>query len=150
MRAVIQRVGRASVTVDGQVVGQIEKGLLVLLGVAKADTGADVDWMATKVLGLRIFEDAAGKMNLDLGQVNGAMLVVSQFTLMADARSGRRPSFVGAKEPVEAEKLYVLFCERVRALGGRVQTGVFRAEMKVELLNDGPVTLILDSTQGPA
>jgi D-aminoacyl-tRNA deacylase len=147
MRAVVQRVSRASVTVEGAITGQIEKGLLVLLGVAQADTEADVEFMAKKVLGLRIFEDEAGKMNLDLAQVGGGLLVVSQFTLLGDARGGKRPAFTGAKEPVEAERLYARFCVLCRELGARVETGVFRAHMDVALVNDGPVTLLLDSTR---
>src|SRR5580658_3494027 len=110
MRAVVQRVSRASVTVDGAITGEIGKGLLVLLGVAQADTEADVEWTAKKVLGLRIFEDEAGKMNLDLAQVSGGLLVVSQFTLLGDVRGGKRPAFTAAKEPVEAERLYLRFC----------------------------------------
>jgi D-tyrosyl-tRNA(Tyr) deacylase len=147
MLAVVQRVSRASVTVEGKVTGAIERGLLVLLGVAQADGEADVTWMAQKVAGLRIFEDEAGKMNLDVAQVGGALLVVSQFTLLGDSRNGKRPAFTGAKEPGEADRLYQLFCTRCRELGLRVETGVFRAHMDVSLVNDGPVTLLLDSTR---
>ena len=147
MRAVVQRVSRASVTVEGQVVGKIDRGLLVLLGVAQADTEQDLEWLVAKVLGLRIFTDDAGKMNLDLAQVAGALLVVSQFTLLGDVRKGNRPAFTGAKEPVEAERLYERFCARAAELGAGVQKGVFRADMAVERVNDGPVTLLLDSTK---
>lgn len=147
MRAVVQRVSRAQVTVEGQVTGKIDRGLLVLLGVAQADTEADLEWLVAKVLGLRVFSDEAGKMNLDLKQVNGGLLVVSQFTLLGDVRKGNRPAFTGAKEPVEAERMYERFCARAAELGAPVQKGVFRADMQVELVNDGPVTLLLDSTK---
>jgi D-tyrosyl-tRNA(Tyr) deacylase len=145
MRAVLQRVTRASVEVEGRVVGQIGVGWLVLLGVAKGDTGEDADRLAEKVAGLRAFEDQAGKMNLAVADVGGSVLVVSQFTLLGDCRGGRRPSFIEAAEPGEAERLYLRFAEKVRGLGLPVETGTFRADMKVELLNDGPVTLLLDS-----
>jgi D-tyrosyl-tRNA(Tyr) deacylase len=145
MRAVLQRVSRASVTVEGQVVGQIDVGWLVLLGVAKGDSDDDAHKLADKVVGLRAFEDDAGKMNLDVSQVGGSVLVVSQFTLLGDCRGGRRPSFTEAAEPLEAERLYLRFVEKIRSLGIIVATGTFRADMKVELLNDGPVTLLLDS-----
>jgi D-tyrosyl-tRNA(Tyr) deacylase len=145
MRAVLQRVTRASVEVEGQIVGRIELGWLVLLGVAKGDSDEDADKLAEKVVGLRAFEDSAGKMNLSVSEVSGAVLVVSQFTLLGDCRGGRRPSFTEAADPVEAERLYLRFAEQVRALGLVVETGTFRADMKVELLNDGPVTLLLDS-----
>src|SRR4051794_16549659 len=145
MRAVLQRVSRVSVEVEGQVVGRIGVGWLVLLGVAKGDEAADADKLAEKVAGLRAFEDAAGKMNLSVVEVGGAVLVVSQFTLLGDCRAGRRPSFIEAAEPTEAERLYLRFVERMRGLGLTAETGVFRADMKVELVNDGPVTLLLDS-----
>jgi D-aminoacyl-tRNA deacylase len=145
MRAVLQRVARASVEVEGQVVGRIGVGWLVLLGVAKGDIDEDADRLAEKVAGLRAFEDDAGKMNLAVADVGGSVLVVSQFTLLGDCRAGRRPSFIDAAEPLEAERLYLRFAEKVRALGLAVETGTFRADMKVELLNDGPVTLLLDS-----
>jgi D-tyrosyl-tRNA(Tyr) deacylase len=145
MRAVLQRVTRASVEVEGQVVGRIELGWLVLLGVAKGDLDEDADRLAEKVAGLRAFEDDAGKMNLAVGDVGGSVLVVSQFTLLGDCRAGRRPSFIEAAEPIEAERLYLRFADRIRGLGLAVETGTFRAEMKVELVNDGPVTLLLDS-----
>ena len=145
MRAVLQRVTRASVTVDGEVVGQITSGWLVLLGVARGDEDADADKLAAKVAGLRAFEDDTGKMNRDVLEVRGSILVVSQFTLLGDCRAGRRPSFTAAADPAEAERLYLRFAEALRGLGLPVETGTFRADMKVELLNDGPVTLLLDS-----
>ncbi len=135
----------ASVTVDGKVVGAIGPGLLVLLGVGKGDTEADVDFMVDKVPGLRIFEDAAGKMNLSLVDGSKAPLAVSQFTLFADTKKGRRPSFIDAMPPDEAKRLYALFCERCRAAGLTVADGIFAADMKVALINDGPVTIIMDS-----
>ncbi|MFO0975732.1 MAG: D-aminoacyl-tRNA deacylase [Planctomycetaceae bacterium] len=145
MRAVIQRVSEASVTVDGQIVGQIQKGFLVLLGVSTTDTQDDVVWTAGKIAGLRVFEDADGKMNLALGDVGGSVLLVSQFTLYGDCRKGRRPSFVEAARPEQANALYQSVVAELRGLGLQVETGVFQADMKVRLLNDGPVTLILDS-----
>jgi D-tyrosyl-tRNA(Tyr) deacylase len=144
VRALLQRVSEASVTVDGEVVGEIGAGLLVLLGVGKGDTDADAAAMADKVSGLRIFEDEAGKMNRSLLDTSKAMLAVSQFTLYADARKGRRPSFIDACEPAEAKRLYGVFCAEARKLGCTVAEGVFAAQMKVRLLNDGPVTLWLD------
>ncbi len=145
MRAVIQRVSRASVTVDGEVVGEIEAGLLVLLGVEQGDTQDDVVWMANKVVGLRVFEDAEGKMNLDVGEVGGAVLAVSQFTLLGDCRKGRRPSFVAAARPEEANALYRSFVAEVAGQGLEVAEGRFQQHMEVELVNDGPVTLQVDS-----
>ena len=145
MRAVVQRVSRASVAVEGKITGEIGRGFLVLLGVAKSDTAADADYLAEKISGLRIFEDSDGKMNLALADVNGAVLAVSQFTLHGDARRGKRPSFDSAAAPDQARKLYEYFVERVRALGLRCETGVFQAMMQVELVNDGPVTILLDS-----
>jgi D-aminoacyl-tRNA deacylase len=145
MRAVLQRVTRASVTVEGRVAGQIGVGWLVLLGVARGDSDEDADRLADKVAVLRGFEDDAGKMNRSVADAGGSVLVVSQFTLLADCRGGRRPSFTEAAEPAEAERLYLRFAERLRANGLAVETGVFRADMKVELLNDGPVTFLLDS-----
>jgi D-aminoacyl-tRNA deacylase len=145
MRAVVQRVSRASVTVEGRVVGNIDRGLLVLLGVTHADTEAAADYLAEKIVGLRIFEDDAGKMNLSVADVGGAVLAVSQFTLYGDARKGKRPSFDDAARPEQARKLYENFIERVRALGLHCETGVFQAMMKVELVNGGPVTILLDS-----
>ena len=145
MRAVIQRVLEASVTVDDRVVGRIGPGLLVLLGVGRGDTELEASWMADKVANVRIFEDEAQKMNRSVLDGSRAILVVSQFTLYGDARKGRRPSFIEACEPAEANRLYELFCRQSRALGLEVQQGEFAAHMKVALVNDGPVTLILDS-----
>lgn len=145
MRVVLQRVSRASVTVEGSVVGQIGGGWLVLLGVARGDTDADADRMADKVVALRAFEDDAGKMNLSVVEAGGSVLVVSQFTLLADCRTGRRPSFTYAAEPGEAERLYLRFVKNIEQAGVPVATGVFGAMMDVELVNDGPVTLLLDS-----
>ena len=145
MRLVLQRVERASVEVGGETVGVIGAGWLVLLGVAKGDSDDEVDKLADKVVALRGFEDADGKMNLGVAEAGGGVLVVSQFTLLADTRSGRRPSFTGAAEPAEAERLYLRFVDRIKAAGLTVATGVFRATMKVSLVNDGPVTFLLDS-----
>ena len=145
MRAVIQRVTRARVTVAVEVVGQIESGLLVLLGVEPDDTDIDAQQLADKIIQLRIFDDADGKMNLSLADRAGGMLVVSQFTLLGDCRKGRRPSFIGAAPPELAERLYESFVAAVAVQGIRVATGRFRAMMQVELVNDGPVTLLLDS-----
>ena len=145
MKAVLQRVSRASVTVDGQIVGQIGRGLMVLLGVEQGDTDVDAQQLADKAVQLRIFDDAEGKMNLALADVGGAMLVVSQFTLLGDCRKGRRPSFIQAAPPETAERLYETFIAAVGAQGIPVATGKFRAMMQVELVNDGPVTLLLDS-----
>jgi D-tyrosyl-tRNA(Tyr) deacylase len=145
MRAVIQRVSEASVTVDGQIAGQIQKGFLVLLGVSTTDTQEDVVWTAGKIAGLRVFEDADGKMNLALSDVGGSVLLVSQFTLYGDCRKGRRPSFVEAARPEQANALYQSVAAELKGLGLQVETGVFQADMKVRLLNDGPVTLILES-----
>lgn len=146
MRACIQRVHEARVTVDGCVTGQIGRGLVVLLGVAADDGGADVEWLVDKIVSLRIFEDVAGKMNRSLVEVGGALLVVSQFTLFGDCRKGRRPSFTEAAPPELAERLYEQFVARVRALEVEVATGVFRAHMDVALVNDGPVTLWMDTS----
>lgn len=145
MRAVVQRVSKARVVVDGQVTGETALGLLVLLGVGKGDTDAAATWMAEKVAHLRIFADEQGKMNRSLVDVGGAALVVSQFTLYGDARGQRRPSFISAAPPEEGNRLYAEFCRALRALGVRVETGVFQAHMAVELTNDGPVTILLDS-----
>jgi D-tyrosyl-tRNA(Tyr) deacylase len=145
MRACVQRVSQARVTVAGEVVGQIGRGSLVLLGVASTDSETDARWLADKVAGLRIFEDEAGKMNLSLGEVGGAMLVVSQFTLLGDCRRGRRPSFAAAAPPELAEPLYETFVEAVRSLNIEVATGRFRQQMDVSLVNDGPVTLLVES-----
>ncbi len=148
MRAVIQRVSRASVSVDGKIVGQIGQGLLVLLGVSRTDAESAADYLAEKIAGLRIFEDPAGKMNLSLAEIKGAVLLVSQFTLYGDVRRGKRPSFDAAAPPEQARKLYEYMVERLRALGINCQTGVFQAMMQVELVNDGPVTILLDSEKG--
>jgi D-aminoacyl-tRNA deacylase len=145
MRAVLQRVSRASVDVEGACVGRIGRGWLVLLGVAQGDTEQDAGWMAEKVLNIRGFEDDAGKMNRSVLDIQGAILVVSQFTLLGDCRAGRRPSFTAAADPASAEKLYRDCAERLARSGLEVATGVFRAMMKVELVNDGPVTFLLDS-----
>lgn len=145
MRAVIQRVRSARVTVDGNEVGRIGAGMLVLLAAAADDGPKQVDWMAEKLSGLRIFADDAGKMNLSITQIGGAMLIVSQFTLYGDCRKGKRPSYTGAGPPEIAEPLYKSFIEAVRSRGIPVQEGVFGAMMDVELVNDGPVTLIIDS-----
>jgi D-tyrosyl-tRNA(Tyr) deacylase len=145
MRACVQRVTHAQVTVAGDVVGRIDRGLMVLLGVAVGDTADDARYLADKLVGLRIFEDADGKMNLALGDVGGAMLVVSQFTLLGDCRKGRRPSFTDAASPADAETLYEVFVAAVRAQGITVATGRFRQHMEVAIVNDGPVTMLVDS-----
>ena len=147
MRAVIQRVLRASVTVEGDIVGSIDEGLLVLLGVTGGDSEKDADWLVDKIANLRIFADSAGKMNLSVKHRNGALLVVSQFTLYGDCSRGRRPSFDAAADAEHARTLYEYFVARTRETGITVHTGVFQAHMGVELLNDGPVTLIVDSLQ---
>lgn len=144
MRALLQRVSQASVTVDGQVVGAIERGFVIFLGVTHTDTREEANWLADKVARLRLFEDRAGKMNLSLGDVDGAVLVVSQFTLYGDARKGRRPSFTQAARPDTAEPLVERFVYRLRSRGLKVETGIFGARMSVEIHNDGPVTLMLD------
>lgn len=145
MRAVIQRVKSSSVTVGDETVGKIDSGLLVLLGVAKPDQTADADFLAEKIVNLRIFEDEQGKMNRSLIDIGGEMLVVSQFTLLGDCRKGRRPSFTEAAGPDKANELYEYFVAQVRKTGLTVATGRFRAMMEVSLINDGPVTLILES-----
>lgn len=148
MRAIVQRVTRARVTVDDEVVGEIGNGLVVLLGVAHDDTKADADYLAPKIVSLRIFDDAEGKMNLslkDIGEMDGGLLVVSQFTLYGDVRRGLRPSWSDAAPPEIAEPLYEYFVESSRRLVTRVATGSFRKMMQVELVNDGPVTIMLDS-----
>lgn len=150
MRAVLQRVSRARVAVEGKPVAEIGPGLLVLLGVFKGDGPAEVAFLAQKTAELRIFEDAAGKMNLSIAETQGAVLVVSQFTLAADLRKGRRPSFDPAAPPAEAERLYLEYAARLRSRGLPVQTGVFGAAMQVELCNDGPVTLVLESQKTSA
>jgi D-aminoacyl-tRNA deacylase len=145
MRAVVQRVSRAKVTVDYEIAGEIRLGLLVLLGVGEGDSRADADYLAEKVIGLRIFEDAGGKMNLAVAEVEGAVLVVSQFTLYGDVRRGKRPSFDGAAAPQVARELYEYFVEKIRVAGLRCETGRFQEMMLVELVNEGPVTILLDS-----
>ena len=145
MRAVVQRVSSARVEVEGKVVGEIGRGLLVLLGVGEGDSEKQAHWLADKVAGLRIFEDEAGKMNLSVEEVGGDLLVVSQFTLYGDCRKGRRPSFTGAAPPEEADRLYGIFVARLRERGLPVATGVFQAMMQVHLVNDGPVTLIVET-----
>jgi D-tyrosyl-tRNA(Tyr) deacylase len=147
MRAVVQRVSRAQVTVNGEVTGKIDRGLLVLLAVSREDTEKDADYLADKTAGLRIFEDANGKMNLDVVAIGGAVLVVSQFTLYGDVRRGKRPSFDAAAAPERARQLYEYFVERIRAAGLPCQTGRFQEMMQVELVNDGPVTILLDSSK---
>lgn len=149
MRIVLQRVSRAQVTIDGSVVGQIGRGLLLLLGVRTGDTQRQIDYLAEKVLDLRIFPDETGKMNRSVREIGGELLVVSQFTLYGDCRKGRRPSFTQAAEPVLAERLYERFVARLGESGLVVQTGRFAAMMQVELVNDGPVTLILDHDEEP-
>jgi D-tyrosyl-tRNA(Tyr) deacylase len=151
MRAVVQRVSRARVTVAGEVksetTGEIGLGLLVLLGVGAGDTRADADYLVDKTIGLRIFEDAGGKMNLAVAEVSGALLVVSQFTLYGDVRRGKRPSFDAAAPPEQARELYEYFVEKIRAAGLRCETGRFQETMQVELVNHGPVTILLDSAK---
>jgi D-tyrosyl-tRNA(Tyr) deacylase len=145
MRAVLQRVSRARVTVEGRVTGEITAGLMVLLGVGTADTSATAASLAEKVAQLRIFDDAGGKMNLSLLDVKGSALVVSQFTLYGDARGQRRPSYIAAARPEQAKLLYEEFCSALKKIGVPVETGIFQAMMSVELVNEGPVTILLDS-----
>jgi D-aminoacyl-tRNA deacylase len=145
MRACVQRVSSARVRIEGETVGEIGRGLLVLLGVAAGDGPTELRWMVDKVLGLRIFDDNDGKMNLALADVGGELLVVSQFTLLGDCRKGRRPSFINAAPPEVAERMYEEFVAAARAARVRTATGRFRTHMEVELVNDGPVTLLLDS-----
>ena len=145
MRAVLQRVTDADVSVDSKITGKIGKGFVILLGVEDGDSEADADYLVEKITGLRVFEDSEGKMNLSMMDVGGELLSVSQFTLLADARKGRRPSFAKAARPEEANRLYIYFNEKVREKGIRVAEGVFQAEMLVRINNDGPVTILLDS-----
>jgi D-tyrosyl-tRNA(Tyr) deacylase len=146
-RLVAQRVREASVSVGGEVVGAIGPGLMILVGIGQGDTDKDVERLADKIAVLRIFEDSEGKMNLSASEAHGSMLVVSQFTLYADARKGRRPSFIGAADPETGERLYRHFSHRLRSHGYRVENGAFGTEMLVALQNDGPVTIILDSRE---
>ena len=150
MRLVLQRVSEASVTVDGKTVGSIRTGLVILCGIARFDGKADVEYLADKVLGLRIFADEAGKMNLNVVQANGSLLVVSQFTLYGDTRRGRRPSFDDAAPPEQAQGLYNYFVERLREGPIPVETGIFQASMEVHLVNQGPVTILMDTADGKA
>jgi len=145
MKAVIQRVKESSVSVEGEIIGSIKRGLLILLGVAKGDQKAQADYLSEKVANLRIFEDENGKMNRSLMETGGEVLVVSQFTLLGDCRKGRRPSFIEAAEPEDANLLYEYFANRLKDKGIPIQTGKFRAMMDVALVNDGPVTLIVES-----
>jgi D-aminoacyl-tRNA deacylase len=147
MRAVVQRVSRARVTVNAEVTGEISTGLLILLAVANADTDKDLDYMVDKIVGLRVFEDADGKMNRSVAEAGGAILAVSQFTLYGDVRRGKRPSFDDAARPEQARAMYDQFVTRVRAAGLRCETGRFQEMMDVELVNDGPVTIVLDSSK---
>jgi len=145
MRAVVQRVNHATVTVSGQIVGRVERGVCVFVGVGRDDTEDDAAALADKVVGLRIFEDDAQKMNLSVLEAEGALLAISQFTLFGDVRRGKRPSFSEALEPVRAEALFEQFCAECRTRGARVETGLFRTQMQVELENDGPVTILIDT-----
>ncbi len=148
MRAVIQRISRAEVVVEGEAVGRVDRGLLVYVGVGTEDTLADVEEMAKKIRYLRVFPDAAGKMNVDVAQVGGGVLVVSNFTLLADVRQGRRPAFTLAAPPELAEALYRELCGRLRQYGLHVETGSFGAMMSVEAVNDGPINILVDSQRG--
>lgn len=147
MRAVVQRVSSASVSVSGQTRGAIGKGLLVFVGIEKGDGHADLEYMASKITALRVFEDTGGRMNLDLREAGGALLVISQFTLLGDCRKGRRPSFDRAEEPQRAKEIYEALVKRLGE-SARVETGEFQAHMEVESINDGPVTVLLDSRKG--
>ena len=147
MIAVLQRASEGKVTVAGRVTGKIGAGLVVLLGVAKGDTEKDADFLADRIVGFRIYNDADGKMNLSLRDIGGAALVISQFTLAGDWRKGRRPSFTSAAPPEEGERLYAYFCKQLRALEVPVETGEFGALMDVHLINDGPVTFVMDSRE---
>lgn len=145
MRAVIQRVKHASVSVDNQITGEIKQGFLVLLGVTHTDTEKEVDWLAKKITDLRVFNDSEDKMNLGLKDVNGELLIISQFTLYGNCIKGRRPAFIDAAKPDVANELYEKFLKKCKELGFKTEAGIFGADMKVELLNDGPVTLIIDT-----
>lgn len=144
MKALLQRVSQASVTVDDEIVGEIGRGFVILLGITHADTAREADWLARKVAGIRLFEDDQGKMNASLADVAGEFLIVSQFTLYGDARKGRRPSFTNAARPEQAEPLVEYFCDKLRENGFAVATGIFGANMQVEIHNDGPVTLMIE------
>ena len=148
MRCVVQKVTNARVTVEGEITGEIANGYMVLVGAEEGDTEADVNYCADKISGLRVFEDADDKMNLSLKDVNGSVLMVSQFTLLGDARHGRRPSFIRAARPEAAEPLFEMLCKKIADKGIRVETGRFRTHMEVSLVNDGPVTILLDSKKG--
>jgi D-tyrosyl-tRNA(Tyr) deacylase len=145
MRAVVQRVTRASVTIDGEIVGEIQKGLVVLLGIARDDTKDDADYLVPKIISLRVFDDAEGRINVSVKDIEGGLLIVSQFTLYGDVRRGLRPSWSDAAAPEIAEPLYKYFVQSIRKLLAQVETGSFRKTMQVELVNDGPVTILLDS-----
>jgi D-tyrosyl-tRNA(Tyr) deacylase len=145
MRAVVQRVKRSSVSINGEVVGKINQGINVLLGISASDNAEIIDYMVNKIINLRIFEDKNGKMNLSLLDIQGECLIISQFTLYGDCRKGRRPSYTAAAEPVYAEEIYKVFLEQLKRKIDRVESGVFQAEMEVEIVNDGPVTLLVDS-----
>ena len=145
MRTVVQRVSRAQVNIDSKIKGSIGKGLVVFVGISAADSEKDIQWLAEKIVHLRIFEDDAGKMNTSLTDIEGEMLIISQFTLYGDCRKGRRPGFSGAAPPLKAEPYYLKFVQEVKNKGIQVATGTFQADMQVELINDGPVTLLLDS-----
>lgn len=145
MKALLQRVDQASVIIDNNVVSSIEKGILVFLGVSEGDDLKDADYLVEKIINLRIYEDESGKMNLSLIDISGELLIISQFTLMADCRKGRRPSFTKAEKPEKAVKIYEYFVEKARNVMPVVRTGIFQAMMKINLINDGPVTIILDS-----
>ena len=147
MRAVVQRVTKADVTVDNEIVGKINQGFMVLLGVADEDTDADIKYLADKIINLRVFEDSDGKMNLSLNDIKGELLIVSQFTLYGDCRKGRRPSFDKAGKPEHAKAMYEKFIDYCKNEGFTVESGIFAADMSVSLVNDGPVTLLLDSTK---
>lgn len=145
MRTVVQRVSRAQVSIENKIKGSIGKGLVVFVGISATDSEKDIQWLAEKIVHLRIFEDDAGKMNTSLTDIEGEMLIVSQFTLYGDCRKGRRPGFSGAAPPLKAEPYYQKFVQEVKSKGIQVATGTFQADMQVELINDGPVTLLLDS-----
>jgi D-aminoacyl-tRNA deacylase len=146
MRIVIQRVSKASVTVEGEIAGSIQKGLLVFLGIEDADAGEDIQWLASKIINLRIFNDPEGVMNLSIADVGGDILLVSQFTLHASTKKGNRPSYIRASKPPVAIPIYAKMCGELESLlGKKIQKGIFGADMKVELVNDGPVTIIMDS-----